>query len=279
MHLPQRRGGHALTPATPADGRHRGGTATVAADPDTTAAVRLARAVLGTAAPVLAPGPPDRGSRTLADPVPPDWDAGAIGAVAHALLHPVLRTLADRRILITLHLPSVPFALGGAGGPARAWWPDAGALQVVNPADAYVHLVDRTIAALAGPVRTVARRGDRPEREVWAAVAAVFTGLGPRHTMAAPDAARRECELVARAARGTVLGHRPRYVEFRHDDAPRCLVQRPACCRPAARTAPDRTGADPWSRRCVGCPLLTPAQAVRIARADLTSLEARGGGP
>jgi hypothetical protein len=252
---------------------------TAAVDPDTADAVRLARQVIGTRSPVLAAGAPDRRAYTVADLAVAVGDVRTFRAAVHSLLHPLVCTLATRRALIAVHLPLIPLALSAGRAPHRAWWPDAGVLDVINAHEAYAYLVDLAVDALTDLVAAVAGRAGFRERELWGEVVAVFTDVGPRHTMACPDASARECETFAHAALGTVLGRRLRYLNFDHEGGVRRLVQRPTCCRgPGIGTLPSRPGEQLGRGCCVDCPRLPRSQAIRLARQELAAIDlARAG--
>lgn len=202
-------------------------------------------------------------------------DLAAFRSTVHTLLHPMVCTLATRRALVAVHLRAIPIALSDDTRPHRAWWPCAGVLDVVNPMDAYTYLVDATIDALSDRVANLARRTRTSERDLWAEVAAIFTDLGPQHMMTHPEAARRECETFARAAQGTPLGCRLRYVEFEYGGTARRLVQRPTCCLSGGATSVDHTrqGADRWRGHCVSCPRLPRDETIRLARRELAAAQ------
>lgn len=194
-------------------------------------------------------------------------------AVAWATLTPLVRLVAADRLVADLAIGGIALeSEPDDGGPWRAWWPaSVGARTFAEPEAAYAELVARSVAAFAPLIDAVGERVRVGPRALWCRLVDVFADVGPRYELADPSPARAELEAFTRAAAGTRLAQRLRYVDFEHEGTSRQLVRMTACCLAYTRSTdadppPHPSSVGPWSAYCMTCPLIPEHETVRRAR-------------
>lgn len=194
-------------------------------------------------------------------------------AVAWATLTPLVRLVAAERLVADVDLAGIALETEpDDGGPWRAWWPEpVKARTFVEPEAAYADLVTRSLTAFAPLIDAVGQRVPVGPRALWCRLVDVFADVGPRYQLSDPSPARAEIEAFARAAMGTRLGQRLRYVDFEYAGTARQLVRMTACCLAYTRSSdadppPHPSSVGPWSAYCMACPLIPEHETVRRAR-------------